>query len=168
MDIINTTIRVGKYGKKTVEIEIRVSVERPFGMMYTTKLDMQVSETYKFSMTGGIYNPQTRDYEICGQCQDRLRSIADRIVYEFPKEKFLRLLEIWDAWHLNDMIPGTESQQLAVAIWRQDHKYSYTEACAALAEVGLLEDHGYKYGSAWLYRELPREVIAEVKDLLNW
>jgi hypothetical protein len=60
-----------------------------------------------------------------------------------------------------------EVQQLAVAIWKASkaERYDYGKACEALKEANLYEDGGYKYGSQWLYRPLPREVIEETLKL---
>ena len=43
---------------------------------------------------------------------------------------------------------------------------SYDDSCKYLESIGLLEDDGYKYGSAWLYREIPEDDLKEIVSLL--
>lgn len=49
----------------------------------------------------------------CGQINDELRKRIDEINFnnEWNREKFLKLLDIWDEWHLNDMHPECEHQR---------------------------------------------------------
>jgi hypothetical protein len=64
-----------------------------------------------------------------------------------------RLREIWKNWHLNDMQAGCEHQ-------RERGWTSYdlhpSEPCPVC---------GYKYGTAWLRKDVPADVIAELRDL---
>lgn len=71
----------------------------------------------------------------CGQ-------IRDELLRWFPEAAPLL------RWHLNDMRADCEHQEAAVAGGRA--KYECGDAC---------EVCGYRYGSAWLKRELPAEVI---------
>lgn len=95
----------------------------------------------------------------CGQCQDSIKPANT--------EQF-RLLEIWDKWHLNDMHAGTEKQEEAVKAWlKKGNKYDYTKVCHHLRGKQLQTDNGYKYGSAWLKRELPSTLYAELTNLCD-
>jgi len=92
----------------------------------------------------------------CGQIRDEFfgdkgfRSYQDEdIKYNqgWDKESFLKLLSIWNAWHLNDLRAGCEHQR---------------------AEGVLLKPCpvcGYKYGSAWLYEPVPHVVITWLEFL---
>jgi hypothetical protein len=117
----------------------------------------------------------TRVYvtESCGQ-------IRETIAEWFPE------VAPYLAYHLNDMHAGTEAQEAELEKHTWDGAGShYDWACARLSEAGLLHDRShmvrvkyksesmgcdlykrvpYKYGSAWLKRDLPREVIAWVKS----
>jgi hypothetical protein len=91
----------------------------------------------------------------CGQIRDTLgRLTAPR----FTKETLDQLKQIWDRWHLNDMKAGTPAQEDYL---RENYKerYDYTKASEVLREAGLNPDNGYKYGSAWLFEEVPEDVI---------
>lgn len=129
-----------------------------------------------FSACGEVWNHIKTDCISCGQCVDDLAKL-------FPHDKRAQsIFNVWQAYHLNDMNAGTPEQEEAVEQWKaQGHKYDYTAACAMLKERGLLkvpvtpelrasalgglpEDaETYSYGSRWLYRAIPEEVIAMVK-----
>ncbi len=86
--------------------------------------------------------------ESCGQIRESLQ------------EWFPESAQYFD-WHLNDMKAGTVAQEAELEKHEWDHHGShYDWACVRLDEAGLLIDNGYKYGSAWLKRDLPADVIA--------
>lgn len=90
----------------------------------------------------GVWNRAKTDFIICGQGIEAL----DNMVSYAPgwnRAKVQRLKEIWKEWHLNDMNAG--------CIHQDDDHLVCTET-----------DPPYKLGSAWLARELPDEIIAEV------
>lgn len=76
-----------------------------------------------------------------------------------------KLRDIWAEWHLNDMQAGTESQRKAIADatdggWKPDPMDGYKSTCDMLRERGLYVDNGYTYGSAWLRKDVPADVLA--------
>lgn len=77
--------------------------------------------------------------ESCGQ-------IGDTIKQWFPE------VEPYRKWHLNNMHPECEHQEARGETW-QTHPNSRCPDC------------GYKLGSAWRARKLPREVIQWAKEL---
>ena len=102
-----------------------------------------------------------------GQCLDYIHQNAERyIVPEEMKQLYSRIYNIWNEYHLNDLQSGTKRQteMLTKELHRADH---YTEACKYLESVELLEDRGYKYGSGWLCKEIPSEIIAEIMTWQN-
>lgn len=127
----------------------------------------------KFSMSGGIWNPRKTDYITCGQCVDEIAAL-------FPNDKQAQsMLAVWQEWHLNDMKAGSQRQEAYLkadtATWESAKAAGvqyYDYAKAALFVEGLEPDaeylhegKPYSYGSAWLKRDLPPEVLAEI---LNW
>ena len=118
----------------------------------------------RFSASGYNEHPRTGGY--AGQCLESL-------LQDFPESELLkRIYAVWKEWHLNDMIAGSPAQEAHLKNYQrqdrsgQDH---YTWACAELERVGLNPDPGYehngkpyKYGSAWLRKDLPIDVIAEI------
>lgn len=104
-----------------------------------------------FSMSG--------DY--CGGCGQ----VFDDVKPANTHQK--KLIAIWNKYHLNDMHAGTEEQEQAL----KDFKGDYEERCKFLAEKKLLEvklKNGtlYKYGTGWLYNELPVQFVNELKNII--
>jgi hypothetical protein len=102
---------------------------------------------------------------------DPLHEKVDLSRRDMALADILRLDVIWRDWHLNDMSAGCEHQRKAG--WGRRKLTSGPKAGsysgqAYPAEGGCLTKQcricGYKYGSAWIYRPLPREVM---KDLLR-
>ncbi len=104
------------------------------------------------------------DYHGCsGQISGELRELIDDKpdILKFSVEDAIKLCDMWDRWHLNDMRAGTPKQEEAIReLRRTQHKgYRYDEACDYLREIGLLVDDGYKYGTSWLTEEVPQDVL---------
>jgi len=126
------------------------------------------------------YRTKTQDHvcRICGNVWNRARTDissggqnTDTIRAAFSDDaRVVRLCELWDRWHLNDMRPGMRAQ----AAYLADQGLTgakYEAAVKALEAANLLEVRTpdgkfYKYGSAWLVEPLPAEVEAEVRELV--
>ena len=87
-----------------------------------------------------------------GRKRDGPGSSGGQIIMEagaLPRDpKSRRIAEIWQRWHLNDMRAGCEHQRG----WTKER---IGQPCPV---------DGYKYGSAWLFEELPTDIIAEIKS----
>lgn len=147
-------------GCKTLEVKIEVR-ERTF-KDYETQQEVI---GYEFSACGSGIGWH-------GQCLDRFKEKAEQyIIDESRRELFNRVLEIWNEYHLNCMIAGTRKQEECLKEYKANNKYDYTKACKYLEEHDLLVDNGYKYGSAWLGKQIPTEIMDEVfswKDIENF
>lgn len=86
---------------------------------------------------------------------------------DWNSKSIRKFFDAWERWHSNDMqacLPAQEQflrENLIKGV--MDH---YTRACEALAATGLYPDSNYirkgepyKYGSAWLFEELPNDVL---------
>jgi hypothetical protein len=108
----------------------------------------------------------------CGQINGTLRAYTAES-WEFAEgwdyAKLTAFLDLWDEWHLNDMTAGSPDQEAYLKAHPVTYKYPqshYEEACKALAAVGLHPDNlGYHYGSAWLHRDVPENVLEALKAL---
>jgi hypothetical protein len=125
----------------------------------------------RLSICAGIWNPRGTDYYSCGQN-------VDEVAGYFRSDKTTQaLLRLWRDWHLNDMNAGSPAQSAWMEANPIEAKYPdshYDKARNALAEAGLNPDPSYlhngkpyAYGSAWLKREIPADVIAEIEALLE-
>lgn len=80
--------------------------------------------------------------------------------------------KIWKEWHLNDMTAGSPAQEEFLktkTLLKADY---FNEASEILKNAGLNPDHGYIkddkpyiFGSAWLFREVPHEVLEFLRAL---
>lgn len=85
-------------------------------------------------------------------------------------DKLVRFFALWDEWHLNDMTAGSPAQEAWVKAHTSEfpgYPVSHYEwAREGLRAAGLHPDQSYihngkpyAYGSAWLSREVPLDVI---------
>lgn len=114
------------------------------------------------SIHAGIWNATKTDYVMCGQCLDWIDEHYENI-HKDPL--FKKLYHLWSLYHLNDLSPGTEKQMKALKEARYD-KCNYDVQCEYLKNINLYDDDGYIYGSQWLYRAIPVDVIKEIKSLM--
>lgn len=129
----------------------------------------------EFAACGEVWNHLKTDVVRAGQCVDDLAAL-------FPRDKLAqRIHDTWTAYHLNGMNAGTPEQSAHVAALPDDVRRDYGKVCESLAAANLLhvpvtpelrasalgglpEDATmYRYGSRWLYRALPDDVVALIR-----
>lgn len=87
----------------------------------------------------------------CGQCWEEMLEF-------FPEIAKLQ------RWHLNDMRPGCLHQEAMG--WGKGHDVTFCGEKTYKDSLGAPCPYcGYKYGSAWLKRELPPEIISLVENV---
>lgn len=135
-----------------------------------------------FTMSAEVWNQRETDIIRGGQC-------VDEVAKMFPgNRQAKRMVEVWKEWHLNDMQAGSPAQTAYLEehageweAYKQSDAYKadgdrspshYTWAKKVLTEAGLNPDPNYEhngkpynYGSAWLKKEMPAEVVQEI---LSW
>jgi hypothetical protein len=87
----------------------------------------------------------------------------------YDAQVIVKLREVWDAWHLNDLKAGSPAQEAhlkahpVTATYPESH---YEKVRDSLAAAGLHPDPGYllngkpyAYGSAWLAVPVPQDVV---------
>ena len=103
-----------------------------------------------------------------GQCRESLLTCLPE--GDLSKEQLEKLYAIWNEWHLNDLQAGSPDQEKFLE--QQSNDYDYNTACTVLEAAGLNpdpnymhNDEPYRYGSAWLRKEVPEDVIEWVFNL---
>lgn len=111
-----------------------------------------------FSCCGNVWNRIHTDIIAGGQCLDSL------VPFFKHNKLFMEIHKFWKQYHLNDMHAGTEKQEKLLE--QYDTRISYNEKCKILENNNLLYDNGYKYGSAWLFREIPEKDLNRIKEII--
>lgn len=119
----------------------------------------------RFSASGNIWMTSKRDILSGGQNLDEIGSL-------FPDHELVqRVVSIWKKWHLNDMHAGSPKQEEFLETLNLPNYNHYENAKAKLKDAGLDPDESYihngkpyEYGSAWLYVELPMQVVQEIES----
>lgn len=119
------------------------------------------------------------ELSICGDIWNRLKSdilcggqIYGEVSRLFPNNKRVRrIIEVWKRWHLNGLRAGCEHQreekwglkELEVNGKKQLSNWVYEKDHPEGVLMKPCPQCGYQYGSAWLFEEIPQEIINEVK-----
>lgn len=163
-----------------VDLELRNRGGRPvFSTNPETNEKICTSITPRYlelSICATVWNQTKTQPFCCGQCLDRIAEYRTQL--ENP-ELFDTLFELWKKYHLNGLHAGTPEQEALVDEWTKTHPYEYSAACKMLKEKGAYivnytglshakryDNEPYEYGHGWLVRELPPEVVAQVKSLV--
>lgn len=109
----------------------------------------------------------------CGQIDSHWRENVKNIspAPGWTHDMLAKFFAIWNRWHLNDMRAGSPDQEA----YLREHKAEfpgyptsyYDWACSVLKKVQLQPDsectndagEPYSYGSAWLFEEVPDDVL---------
>jgi len=126
------------------------------------------------SIVGNIWQPRRGDIVEGGQCQDTIREHLNDGTLKlkgYTKEEILKLLDIWDRWHLNDLRAGCEHQRALIPLYKKEKGEDFFNASnydeiIKLPEFKKCPVCGYKYGTAWLFEPLPKEVISFIRELV--
>ena len=109
----------------------------------------------RVSITGsGVYKGG-RSISFCGQIIDTVAKVRDFRDSGWRSGDVRSLVAIWERWHLNDMRPECAHMDLP-----EDRSYDARRHITCPIT-------GYKYGSAWLYEDVPGGVIAELERLIE-
>lgn len=136
-------------------------------------------ENGKASFTGVIGPKRNGDcLGSCGQIVDELSNPELVPAKGWTPYRIERLAKLWKRWHLNDMHAGCEHQrangwdkmkldpekgegQGNMAIWTYKKDHPNGKLCEPCPQCG------YKYGTAWLFEQLPENfeaIIASFPD----
>lgn len=150
------------YFNKGADVRARVDVE------YEDKGNGQKC----FTASGTLHTPEI---ECGGQCLDEIAQYID-------DEQFKTIYRLWKLYHLNDMHPECEHQAELGWCDKASKKVSvHTPRGVELKALGWVYERehpdgllcrpcpvcGYKYGTKWLYRQIPKEDETIILQLLT-
>ena len=138
--------RPGNYYRVEVKIELREN-RRGYVWKDGTLKDIRGNE---FSASAMVYRHNS--FVGGGQCLDDpevLDLVKNGKLCEKDKAIYLEIFRLWKNYHLNGMNAGCEHQKKDSPIG---------EVCPIC---------GYRYGSAWLYREIPEKDLEAIKHLFT-
>ena len=158
-----------------VSLELRIEKKTAHDTQLNVDLEPVNGDYLTVSICGNIGT------QSCGQCLDTVADIYPKCQPDADDlPTVLRICELWEAHHLNDMNAGSRVQQACLdAAKRQHERYSGQEGPAypsgdhygwandILESCGMLVDRGYKYGHAWLVTEVPIDVVMELCELFG-
>lgn len=101
-------------------------------------------ETIKLTFSLTIWQPRKKDITAWYSGN----GFSESGLFKHNK-KFQRLCELAARWHLNAMKPGCEHQITGPC----NNPTIMSQVCP---------ESGYKYGSAWLFEEVPQEIVNEI------
>lgn len=142
----NFIFRPGNYYRVEVKIELR---ENRRGYVWKDGAMKEVCGN-TFSAMATVYRHNS--FVSGGQCLDDpevLDFIKNGKLCEKDKMIYLEIFRLWKNYHLNDMHAGCEHQKKGTPVG---------EICPIC---------GYRYGSAWLYREIPEKDLEAIKHLFT-
>lgn len=142
-------------------------------------IEVELRDTDKgpeFSACGNVWNARHTDVVCAGQCLDS--------IHEFTALKFnplfKKIYNLWNSYHLNGCMAGTERQTKAINEYLESNnlRYDYDLVCEYLKSIDLYCDkeylfrygnevQPYRYGSAWLHHDIPEEDLEVIRELLK-
>ena len=145
------------WAKVILGIELR-EIEDPFIITIDGK---RVPKKVQLSISGEIKHGRT--FIAGGQIIDTLKEAYknNTLSLRIPDAIFIKILEIWEKWHLNDLRAYCIHQKPIV----EEHKGKSYEELMKIPELQKCPVCGYRYGSQWRYEPLPEEVVEFIKSL---
>lgn len=131
-------------------VEVKIELEENRRVHVWKDGELKEIRGNSFSATAMIYKHNS--FMSGGQCLDNpgvLYLVKNGKLREKDKTIYLNIFRLWKNYHLNEMNAGCEHQKENTPVG---------EVCPVC---------GYRYGSAWLYREIPDEDIKAIKHLFT-
>ena len=126
----------------------------------------QVYERIVLRITGVINPNRHGGAYSCGQIADSLKEI-DNFASGWDTGRVSQFMEVWKKWHLNDLRAECEHQREAG--WEKRLPDGRWTGHLWEKRGGILLKPcpvcGYKYGSAWLFEEIPADVLEYLDSL---
>ena len=133
------------------------------------ELELEINEG-NLSISGGVWNTKNTDYDTCGQIEDTLRYMLRKGEFKelyVDKADLLKLLRIWDEWHLNDLHAECIHQSGLVRYLKNRGQSMRYDDALEVPELKKCPICGYAYGSAWNTIPLPQDVVEFVQAFVE-
>lgn len=143
------------------------------GKRYRAVVEMELREIEKgpeFSCCAYIKTANGNRLHNAGQCLDTIHEHREELK---DIKLWNTIYRLWKTHHLNGMHAGTKVQEAEVNRYLKNNskKYDYTDVCNHLKVVGLYEvqlnGSPYRYGSSWLYWEIPEDDLNLIKAIIK-
>jgi len=126
---------------------------------YETTSHKRVSRPLDFAITTAVWQPSGRDWTSGGATLEPLAEIT-RYAPGWDAGKVAELIKLGQH-HLNGMTAGCDHQEI---VWEHDR---YGRRVPSLDRTPACPVTGYRYGHAWLVRELPEGFLARIRALFG-
>lgn len=147
---------------------VRIGTFNPYGSKAHSAYARISLTDGKLSIVGVLGPTQSGGAQSCGQCYDSFKNVS-----KFAKGWNFNLLKDfvnkWKLWHLNDMQAGSPRQMEWI---RENGKGMGFDEIIKKMPTNILNDEEYFhngkpyiYGTAWLRKEVPDEVLEWFKAL---
>lgn len=121
-----------------------------------------------FSASADVWNSRHTDIEMGGQCLD------DLVPFFKDNKLYMEIVGLWQRNHLNDLTPGTPEQMRCIAEHKDEINEDdgfYTKELNLLKKYNLdvvdLDGKPYKYGTAWLTRDISEEDLKAIEKIME-
>ena len=138
------------------------------------RLDKNKDDKPVFGIYGNIWNRIKSNTLVGGQCEDEInKHLPSNLTWR-------KIYSVWKNYHNNDLNAGSPKQEAFVKELNptvdelNSFSDSYSYRCKELEKAGLLVDKSYlhngkpyRYGTAWIYQEIPAKGLEEIESLIN-
>jgi hypothetical protein len=137
-------------------VYVEIKTEETAGTYETTD-HRTVTGGVRVSIMGHHFEKGSRrkNWSGGGQCVDTVAAVV-KPAPGVAREDVARLVEIWRAWHLNDMRAGCD--HVPEPLFESSKGYPQAD----LVNTPACPASGYRYGHAWLYKQPPADVLADL------
>ena len=150
------TFKRQKKGGRTVHLHIELRELQHSTRNYIDLSPVNIDQGVVVSISGHIRGSGSG--QIIEKFEDYIPFFANSDIDSAKK-----IADIWRNYHLNDLQAGTKLQQDTLEEnrneWYKKNEDNYARKKEFLEYRNLLIDRDYKYGTGWLYKPVPQEII---------
>jgi len=135
---------------------------------------IKVTEDGCLAISGVVGPTKSGNCQSAGQIVHAVGSIENaKLAGKWNPKMLKEFVKIWKDWHLNDLTAGSPKQEAFIRKYIDEgNSFDYKTVCGLMKEEGIYVDESfihegkpYRYGTAWLKRELPESVVSFLASL---